>query len=161
MTVLWSKYFRVCFWWNWNSNKCWPHSAPWTGPHLHSTCQALNKRKWFWRSAKATWLWLGARSMLKLFKNWFTITNTNNMRPEKISNIFFQMFYVCGLAASCLSENYANICDTVSERYVNIFQLCIQHFFTAWKHFTIIHLNHEKYHSLAFCTDIGSVSGTV
>ena len=71
----------------------------WTGPHLHSTCQALNKRKWFWRSAKATWLWLGARSMLKLFKNWFTITNTNNMRPEKISNIYFQMFYVCGLAA--------------------------------------------------------------
>ena len=71
----------------------------WTGPHLHSTCQALNKRKWFWRSAKATWLWLGARSMLKLFKNWFTITNTNNMRPEKILNIYFQMFYVCGLAA--------------------------------------------------------------
>ena len=25
----------------------------------------------------------------------------------------------------------------------------------------IIHLNHEKYHSLIFCSDIGSVSGTV
>ena len=102
----------------------------------HSTCQALNKRKWSWRSAKATWLWLGARSMLKLFKNWFTITNTNNMRREKISKIskiYFLVFYVCGLAASP-SENYANICDTVSGRYVNIFQLHVQHFFTACNH---------------------------
>lgn len=81
-------------------------------------------------------------SKLKLFKNWFTITNTNNMRQEKISKIDSLMFYACGLAA-WLSENCANICDTVSGRNVNTFQ------FPTSVISSLLHsLNHENYHSL-------------
>ena len=109
------------------------HTSLLTGPHLHSTCQALNKRKWSWRSAKATWLWLGARSMLKLFKNWFTITNTNNMRREKILKIYFLVFYVCGLAASiwklCQHMRYSfwEICQYFSA-LCTTFLHCMQSF---------------------------------
>ena len=94
--------------------------------------------------------------MLKLFKNWFTITNTNNMRREKI----FKNLLSCVLClwVGCL---HLKTMPTYAIQFLGDMSIFFSFVSNISSLHAIIHLNHEKYHSLILCSDIGSVSGTV
>ena len=135
MTVAWSKYFRVCFWWKWNSNETWPHSTLDWRPHLHSMCQlcqALNKRKWYWRSAKATWLWLGAFfNYSKIGSPLPILTTCGRRNSQKFTFLCFMLVgWLPALWKLCQHMRYSfwEICQ-----YFSVFSG--RHFFTAcYKH---------------------------